>query len=207
VAHVKSGAQWAWAAVLVVFALVYALVIPQLPRLGPDTQRLTHDSTLYLSGSTVTFPAGWEVDVASVVDGAPVATDGTLTVRLVDGFWFGGSDLLVERVAQLVGADGDLPSAPPGPVSDERQVWRIDMPSAPGEPARRVDVVRWTQLVVVVITTAAEGAADDPAVDAIVDSVDFGQLPLDAGNPTGDRVDARLAAVFGTVRGSGDGAA
>ena len=195
----RPAAAWAWTVVIVVTALVFSLVIPRLPDLGPQTSTLETDTEFLLAGSYVTFPAGWELDIASTVSRVPAASDGGLSVRAEDALWWGSSQDLVARVAELTGASGiELPEIPADSVGETREVWRLDVPATDDREAHRIDVVRFAELVVLVISAGDAAALERPEVDAIVDSVDLEPIPLEVRTVTA----LSLALLDqGTVRG------
>ncbi len=195
----KRATRWVWAVVLVVSAVLFGGVIPLLPQWGPGARHLDEPATIDLAGSTVTFPAGWDLNIEATVRGNPAAQGDGTAVRVIDGIWFGASDALVARVAELVGAtDASLPQIPADAMGEAREEWQFEAPAGDDTPARRVDVVRWGQLVVVVLSNEGRGEFNAEAVDGIVASIDFGSIPLEAGGPTaalprsGELIDAAL---------------
>jgi len=174
---------WAWSVAIVVSALVFSLVIPSLPARGPQTTTLEAATTFPLAGSFVTMPAGWELDIASTSGGVPASSDAGLSVRAEDALWWGSSQDLVARVAELSGAPGvQVPEIPQDAVGESREVWRLDIPETDDRPARRIDVIRHYELVVLVISSGDATALDRPEIDGIVESVDIEAIPLDVRN-------------------------
>ena len=195
----RPAAAWAWALAIVVTALVFSLVIPRLADMGPQTTTLETDTEFLLAGSFVTLPAGWELDIASTVSRVPAASDAGLSVRAEDALWWGSSQDLVARVAELTGAsDIELPEIPADAVGKTREVWRLDVPATDDRDAGRIDVVRFAELVVLVISSGDAAALERPEVDAIVDSVDLEPIPLEV--RTGSALSAALLDEA-TVRG------
>ena len=176
-------AVWVWSLVVIVTALAFSLVVPRLPEYGPQTTMLEAATEFPMSGSFVTLPAGWALDIASTSARVPAASDEGLSVRAEDALWWGSSQDLVARVAELAGATGvDELEIPADAVGESREVWRLDVPATAERPAGRIDVVRHFELVVLVISTGDPAATTRPAVDDIVASVEFETVPLEVHN-------------------------
>jgi len=172
-----------WLITVLVTVVAYSLVIPRLPALGPATRLLTRDTDTSVNTASVTLPAGWDVDIASTAEGQPVVTRGGVRVSVSDAVWLGGSDRLVEHVADLVFSEApQLPTIPDGADGADDEEWQLlAAGGAPGRDPREVYVVRRSAAVVLVVVRgpAAEVAAAKDAITTLVASVSIDGSVLD----------------------------
>ena len=174
-----------WFALTLVTLVAFAVAIPRLPSLGPDTRHLLEETPVQLTAASVTLPAGWDLDIAAASHGQPVASFGEVRVGVSDAVWLGASDRLVEHVESLTfSAGARLPDVPADADGTEAEQWRIVPRSdaTTGDP-RVVYVLRRDTAVVLVVVSgpATDVAAASGAIDAIVASVTIDGFALDVG--------------------------
>ena len=164
-----------WLVAVLVTLVTFGAGIPQLPTLGPDTRHLSSDTAFSLTSSTVTIPAGWDIDIAAASQRQPVASLGDVRVSVTDAIWLGASRRLVEHAADLVFTDAPvLPDVPETADGASLEQWDI-VPGADATASdpRRVVVIRRDASVIVVIVRGpdADVAAESDAIDAVIASV------------------------------------
>ncbi len=160
-----------------------AVVAPMIASAGPSARALGEDTTFDLATASVTFPAGWSVDIADASTSRPSASLGDVTVATADAVWFGTSARLLEHAADLAFASSAvLPEVPAEAKGTEREEWTLTPAAdAPESDPARVVVVRQEEGVVLVIVRgpADAVAAQQEAIDAIVASVSLNAVQLD----------------------------
>lgn len=182
--------------IAVVTLVAFGLGLPWIAQQGPSTRHLDVAESIGTTYGTVTMPAGWDVHIAPSAQRQPVVTSHGVEIVVTDGVWLEDSEHLLRNIASLLFAtEPVIPAAPDddGLLSSldeplnaaaieedaERVQWRIEAaPDAGGDDPRTVDVVRYGELVVLVIARGdADAVAHQAAViESVTASVTFEEI-------------------------------
>jgi hypothetical protein len=172
-----------WLVGALVTLVMFGLIVPLLPALGPDSRHLDVDTTVGLATASVTIPAGWDLDIAAASQSRPVAALGDVEVSVVDAVWLGTSQRLVDNASSLVFSTSPaVPEIPDDADGADREEWLVVAAAdAEDDDPRQMTVIRNAESVVLVIVRgpAADVEAAIDAIDAIVASVELAGPAVD----------------------------